>query len=70
VLRIGIRGPVRDKQYLNSLLSKHHPLKESTAMFKGVEDRSKEEREKVLYMVADLSLKVSSHLKSTRVHLR
>jgi hypothetical protein len=45
VLGIGIRGPAKDKRYLNPLLSKHHPLKESTAMSESVE-RSKEEEEK------------------------
>jgi hypothetical protein len=46
VLGIGIRGPARDKRYLNPLLSKHHPLKESTAMSESVEEKSKEEEEK------------------------
>jgi hypothetical protein len=46
VLGIGIKGPARDKWYLNPLLSKHYPLKESTAMSKSVEERSKEEEEK------------------------
>jgi hypothetical protein len=42
---MGIRGTARDKWYLNPLLSKHHPLKESTAMSESVEERSKEEEE-------------------------
>jgi hypothetical protein len=42
---IGIRGTARDKWYLNPLLSKHHPLKDSTTMSESVEERSKEEEE-------------------------
>jgi hypothetical protein len=55
VLGIGIRGPAKDR-YLNPLLSKHHPLKESTAMCESVEERSKEEEEKgTLHLVEPLS---------------
>jgi hypothetical protein len=49
VLGIGIRGPARDKRYLNPLLSKHHPLKESTAKSESGRKEARRKKRRVLY---------------------
>jgi hypothetical protein len=49
VLGIGIRGPAKDKRYLNPILFKHHPLKESTAMSERGRKEARRKKRRVLY---------------------